>query len=72
MMKERSANSSLSIVRKGLRVVIIVCAAVLSCVLLLVGWIWLHSPGTPAPVLSADGKPTPETTRLSKSESGSN
>ena len=59
MMKERSANSSISLLRKGLRLVIIVCSAVLACVLLLAGWIWLHSPGNPAPVLSADGKPLP-------------
>ena len=45
--------------RKALRLVIIASSIVLACVLALAGWIWLHSPGTPAPVLSADGKPLP-------------
>jgi pimeloyl-ACP methyl ester carboxylesterase len=57
MIKERSARSSPSLIRKALRLVIIVCAAFVACIVLLAGWICLHSPGTPVPVLSADGKP---------------
>jgi pimeloyl-ACP methyl ester carboxylesterase len=50
-------HSSKSIVRKGLRIMLIIPAVLLVCVLILVGVLLAISPGKPEPFLDASGKP---------------
>ncbi len=57
MANRIKAHSSKSIVRKGLRIMLIIPAILLVCGLILVGVLLAISPGKPEPFLDASGKP---------------